>query len=78
MDGRFTGRLDGPFCYGAGKLERLTAALGPVDLAAAYAYADSGSDVPLLEACGNPVAVRPDRRLRAVALSHGWPIIRLG
>jgi HAD superfamily hydrolase (TIGR01490 family) len=78
VDGRYTGRLDGPFCYGVGKLERLAAALGPVDLAMAVAYADSGSDVPLLEACGVPVAVRPDRRLRAVAMAHGWPIIRFG
>jgi HAD superfamily hydrolase (TIGR01490 family) len=77
VDGRFTGRLDGPFCYGPGKLQRLTAALGPVDLTSAYAYADSGSDVPLLEACGNPVAVQPDRRLRTVARARGWPVIRL-
>jgi HAD superfamily hydrolase (TIGR01490 family) len=77
VDGRYTGRLDGPFCYGAGKLERLRSALGPVDLSTAWAYADSGSDVPLLASCGNPVAVRPDRRLRAVAIAHGWPVIRL-
>ena len=31
VDGRFTGRLDGVFCYGPGKLDRLRAELGSVD-----------------------------------------------
>ena len=77
VDGRLTGRLDGPFCHGPGKLERLQAELGPVDLAGAAAYADSGSDLPLLRACGHPVAVNPDRRLRQAAASAGWPVLRL-
>lgn len=75
-DGRFTGRLDGPFCYGAGKIDRLVADVGPVDLRHAFAYADSASDLPVLLACGNPVAVNPDRGLRAVAEHHGWPVLR--
>lgn len=78
VDGRLTGRLDGPFCHGPGKLERLEAELGQVDLAGATAYADSGSDLPLLAACGRPVAVNPDRRLRRAATSAGWPVLRLG
>jgi len=78
VDGRLTGRLDGPFCHGSGKLERLREELGPVDLARAVAYADSGSDLPLLTACGHPVAVNPDRRLREAATSAGWPVLRLG
>lgn len=72
---RFTGRLDGPFCYGKGKVTRLRQALGPVDLSAAWSYADSVSDLPLLEACGHPVAVNADRRLRTIAAARGWPII---
>lgn len=75
VDGCFTGRLDGPFCYGPGKLDRLAAALGPVDLSRAWAYADSASDLPLLRAVGHPVAVNPDRRLRAVAVAAGWPVL---
>lgn len=77
VDGAYTGRLDGPFCYGAGKLTRLAADVGPVDLAAATAYADSASDLPLLLACGRPVAVNPDRRLRAVADAERWPVLSL-
>jgi HAD superfamily hydrolase (TIGR01490 family) len=78
VDGRLTGRLDGPFCHGSGKLERLRDELGEVDLGGAVAYADSGSDLPLLDACGHPVAVNPDRRLRDAAAAGGWPVLRLG
>lgn len=76
VDGRCTGRLDGPFCYGAAKLAALKRELGPVDLANATAYADSGSDRPLLEGCGSPVAVNPDGELRRAALAEAWPIVR--
>lgn len=76
VDGRLTGRLSGPFCHGPGKLERLVAELGPVELAHASAYADSMSDLPLLSACGHPVAVNPDRRLWKAAQSAGWPVLR--
>ena len=75
-DGRLTGQMDGPFCYGEGKLVRLASELGPVDLERAYAYADSASDLPVLAACGRPVAVNPDRRLRRVAERGGWPILQ--
>lgn len=74
--GTYTGRLDGPFCYGAGKIDRLLIDVGAVDLHQAAAYADSTSDLPLLLACGEPVAVNPDRGLRAVADRRGWPILR--
>lgn len=77
-DGLYTGRLNGAFCHGAGKLARLEDHLGPVDLDDATAYGDSLSDLPVLRACGHPVAVNPDRRLRAVAEAEGWPIVRFG
>jgi HAD superfamily hydrolase (TIGR01490 family) len=75
-DGRLTGRLAGALCHGTGKLVRLHEAVGHVDLTGATAYGDSGSDVPLLEACRHPVAVNPDRHLRAVADTRDWPIVR--
>jgi HAD superfamily hydrolase (TIGR01490 family) len=75
--GTYTGRLDGPFCYGAAKIERLVQDVGRVDFASTWGYADSGSDLPLLFACGNPVAVNPDRRLREVATRRRWPILGL-
>jgi phosphoserine phosphatase len=38
-------------------------------------YSDSASDLPLLEAVSDPVAVAPDERLRARALKAGWPVL---
>ncbi len=73
---RFTGALDGPFCYGAGKVQRLEQDLGPGSLDGATAYADSISDLPVLEACLEPVAVNPDRALHRVAKARGWPVVR--
>jgi phosphoserine phosphatase len=45
-----------------------------VDLLRSYAYADSISDLPMLEAVGRPVAVNPDRRLRSAAEERGWQV----
>ncbi|WP_426247143.1 HAD-IB family hydrolase [Nocardioides sp. LHG3406-4] len=46
-----------------------------IDLAASYGYADSHSDLPLLAAVGNPVAVRPDVSLSRHARRHHWPTV---
>lgn len=77
-DGKLTGEVTPPVCYGAGKIvwaERF-AAEGGVDLEASYFYSDSISDRPLLERVGQPVAVNPDPRLRRLARRQGWPIER--
>jgi HAD superfamily hydrolase (TIGR01490 family) len=39
-------------------------------------YSDSYTDIPLLEYCGNPVAVNPDSILARKAKKHGWKILR--
>jgi HAD superfamily hydrolase (TIGR01490 family) len=77
VDGTYTGELAEPFCYGEGKAIAIekTAAANGYDLALCYAYSDSGSDLPMLEAVGHPVAVNPDRALEAVAYHRGWPIV---
>lgn len=46
-----------------------------IDWQNSYAYGDSYSDLPMLKLVGNPVAVQPDKKLKAVAASHGWEII---
>jgi HAD superfamily hydrolase (TIGR01490 family) len=76
-DGICTGRPDGPLVVGPHKLTaaRALAQRENLDLAASYAYGDHASDLPLLEAFGHPVAVRPAPALRAAAEQHGWPII---
>lgn len=54
---------------------RAWAAEHGVDLARSYGYADSHSDLPLLAAVGNPVAVRPDVSLFRHARGAHWPIV---
>lgn len=46
-----------------------------IDLASSYGYADSHSDLPLLEAVGRPVAVRPDVPLFRHARRHRWTVV---
>ncbi len=41
---------------------------------AVVAYADSTSDLPMLEAAGLPVAVNPEAKLAAIARRRGWPV----
>ena len=74
-DGRYTGVL-AFYCYGPSKAEamREMAERDGLDLEASYAYSDSGTDAPMLEAVGNPVAVNPDRELRRLAEKRGWQI----
>ena len=38
------------------------------------AYADSASDLPMLEAVGHPVAVNPEVKLAAIARRRGWHV----
>jgi HAD superfamily hydrolase (TIGR01490 family) len=77
-EGSFTGRFDGPFVYGPGKVEamRAFAAAHEIDLDASYAYSDSLSDLPMLRAVGNPVAVNPDPPLAEIAKQEGWQTMR--
>lgn len=42
------------------------------DVSEGVAYADSTSDLPMLEAVGFPVAVNPETRLAALARKRGW------
>jgi len=42
------------------------------DLRESIAYADSASDLPMLEAVGFPVAVNPETRLASIARKRGW------
>jgi HAD superfamily hydrolase (TIGR01490 family) len=77
-DGDFTGRFDGPFVYGPGKVEAMEAfaAEHGIDLAASYAYSDSISDLPMLRAVGHPVVVNPDPPLAEIAREEGWQTMR--
>jgi HAD superfamily hydrolase (TIGR01490 family) len=74
-DGRYTGDM-AFYAFGqakAAKMRELAADRGYA-LAGSYAYSDSITDLPMLEAVGHPTAVNPDRSLRRVATQRGWPI----
>jgi HAD superfamily hydrolase (TIGR01490 family) len=77
-EGNFTGRFEGPFVYGPGKVEAMEAfaAEHEIDLAASYAYSDSLSDLPMLRAVGHPVVVNPDPPLAEIAREEGWQAMR--
>jgi fatty acyl-CoA reductase len=54
---------------------RSYASANGIDLATSFGYADSHSDLPLLAAVGNPVAVRPDVPLYRHARKSRWTIV---
>ncbi|GMQ92655.1 MAG: HAD-IB family hydrolase [Acidimicrobiia bacterium] len=46
-----------------------------IDLEGSYAYTDSFTDMPMLEAVGHPVAVNPEKELKEAATENEWPVI---
>jgi HAD superfamily hydrolase (TIGR01490 family) len=75
-DGRYTGEI-AFYCYGEGKVQaiRELAAREGYPLEHCYAYSDSVTDMPMLEAVGHPTAVNPDRALRKECAARGWPVL---
>jgi putative phosphoserine phosphatase/1-acylglycerol-3-phosphate O-acyltransferase len=78
-DGTYSGTLDGPFVWSAGKLAAVRAWADEhgIDLAISYAYSDSVYDTPLLAAVGHPFVVNPDSRMAVMAAARRWPTIDL-
>lgn len=76
QDGCYTGEILF-YTYGEGKAEamRKLAEDRGYDLSTSYAYSDSMTDLPMLEAVGFPTAVNPDAPLRALAQENDWPIM---
>ena len=76
-EGLYTGEIE-LYAYAEGKSEAMLdlAAAEGIDLERSYAYSDSITDLPMLEAVGNPVVVNPDAQLAAIAEERGWEIRR--
>jgi putative phosphoserine phosphatase/1-acylglycerol-3-phosphate O-acyltransferase len=76
-NGRLTGRIVKPLCYGEGKLKYTIewADANAIDLSRSFFYTDSNFDLPVMGSVGHPVAVNPDIRLRREAKKQGWPIM---
>ncbi|MEV0846428.1 HAD-IB family hydrolase [Streptomyces sp. NPDC049954] len=75
-DGCFTGEVE-YYAYGPTKAEAVKelAASEGYDLSRSFAYSDSATDLPMLEAVGHPAAVNPDRALRKEAVARDWPVL---
>ena len=75
-DGKYTGEILF-YAYGEAKADavRDLAQERGYDLGACYAYTDSVTDLPMLDAVGHPTAVNPDSELRRIASERGWPIV---
>jgi HAD superfamily hydrolase (TIGR01490 family) len=81
-DGRFTGKARGTPAFREGKVTRVENWLESMGLwwgsfERSWFYSDSLNDLPLLSLVSDPVAVDPDRTLRAHAEAAGWTIINL-
>ncbi len=73
---RFTGRMEQLPPIGEARALVLAdyADAHGLDLAESVAYADSASDLAMLEAVGFPVAVNPESRLAGIARRRGWHV----
>ena len=74
--GKFTGEMEF-FAQGDNKavaMRELALKRG-IDLDDSFAYSDSETDIPMLEAVGHAFAVNPDRQLTRMAHEKQWPIL---
>ena len=74
-DGCYDGTLEF-YCYAGNKATamRQVAEARGYDLDDCFAYSDSITDLPMLSVVGHPMAVNPDRELRAAARAMDWPV----
>lgn len=74
-DGRYTGEME-YYSYGPYKAKAMVklAARHGIDLSASFAYSDSATDLPMLDAVGHPVVVNPDRVLAKLAAERDWEV----
>ena len=79
-ENKTTGRLMGNSLFGIKKKEAAVSWLekNSIEPQSVCFYSDSYTDLPLLELCGKPAAVNPDRFLAKTAKQRGWEILRFG
>ncbi|MEH6582280.1 MAG: HAD-IB family hydrolase [Halioglobus sp.] len=79
-DGKFTGSVVSPTCFGQGKVDaaEALAAQTDSDLDQSFFYSDSQDDLQLLERVGLPRALNPSSKLDRIARDRRWPIARFG
>jgi putative phosphoserine phosphatase/1-acylglycerol-3-phosphate O-acyltransferase len=79
-NGKFTGGVVSPTCFGQGKVDaaealakKYRAALGK-----SFFYSDSTDDLLLLERVGHPRALNPSGNLERIARARQWPVAKFG
>lgn len=74
-NGKYTGDVEF-YSYGPYKVDAMEALAleHDLDLDECYAYTDSITDVPMLEAVGHPIVVNPDRGLARIAAEREWEV----
>lgn len=77
QEGRFTGQVVAPLCFGEGKLlaAQRIARQYDTDLNNSWFYSDSIDDMPLLSKVAYPVATNPSDNLKTEARNRGWPML---
>ncbi|GIG53836.1 HAD family hydrolase [Demequina activiva] len=75
--GFYTGEITF-YAYGEAKADAVRALAEDkgYDLSRSFAYSDSITDTPMLDAVGHGFVINPDRQLRAAAAHHGWGALR--
>jgi len=75
VDGKFTGAVEKPTCYGMGKVDAAENLVEKcqIDITQSFFYSDSDEDIQLLEYVGKPRPLNPNKRLRRIARGRGWP-----
>jgi putative phosphoserine phosphatase/1-acylglycerol-3-phosphate O-acyltransferase len=78
VDGRLTGRVDGPVLWGRNKADAVAAFAveAGLKLADSYGYANGDEDVEFLETVGRARPLNPGSGLAKVATERGWPVHR--
>ncbi|MEP4149138.1 MAG: HAD-IB family hydrolase [Halioglobus sp.] len=79
-DGKFTGAVVRPTCFGQGKVDAAEALAAEVngDLDESFFYSDSTDDQLLLERVGKPRALNPSEKLERLARKNQWPVASFG
>ena len=73
--GKYTGNVEF-YSYGPYKVDAMEALSleHDLDLSESYAYTDSITDLPMLEAVGYPIVINPDRALAKIASDREWEV----
>ncbi|OEH85592.1 hypothetical protein BHU72_01980 [Desulfuribacillus stibiiarsenatis] len=77
-NGMYDSQQEFLYVQGAVKVEKLQEIISKyesIDWGSSVAFADSLSDLPVLETVAKPTCVKPEPELRDIALARGWRIL---